>query len=140
MWGISMPVKLTWEYQSTDVEVFRSDGHHTVETWIPDDPFDVAICLTIHVGPKDSIARDLFETAIYTKTALKKCEKEYGKEFTDQQSDTIVVERYVWPEIRKNLDAIIEGCLRETPGDTLNELRKHFHWEYEGDPLSYRWD
>lgn len=70
-----MRPQLAWEYQSVDVEDLITEGRETLDTWVPEDPFDVAISLIIHIVPANSSARDLFEAGIYTPKKIKEGQK-----------------------------------------------------------------
>lgn len=129
---------LEWSYHSICVEFIEDGVRNTLETWQPKDPLDVAVYLSVTIGERGRLGPHIFESAIYTTSNFRKRKQKFGSDFEDPNRVTVVYE-YDWPKIRGKLDAVIKNCERLTEVATLTELRKHFYWEYEGDPRGPIW-
>lgn len=125
-------IHLVWEYESIEVD-FITDGHESLDSWVPDNPEDVELWFNIYVGERGSAARTTFDVVIYTKQKFQTRQKNGGQEFLKrvERDKAIIVDKFNWQEIRQKLDAIIESCQRDTWMDSVEELRKHFPWEYD---------
>jgi hypothetical protein len=106
--------------------IFSDDIHSPDrEGWIPDDPKQIYIPLTLSIGKVGEAAADLFSIVVATPSAIQGRPERRG-------SKLLVVQEYDWPEIRATLQRWVAQCEGPSWEATVDCLRRRFDWEYEG--------
>lgn len=97
------------------------------ETWAPALE-DTYFPVEMSIGERGSKGADLFQCIIATPEGMRKA---IGDTFVLQNRMLILVDRYVWPEILKELESIISGIKAVDWLDASQKLQRYFEWECE---------
>jgi hypothetical protein len=103
-------------------------NHPSKETWVPDDPSDVAEELIVDIGTGQKGA-DMFTIRVATPKGLAGLSARDGIVAT---RPLIVMDRYDFGLLYARLQKIVDTCEGATWRDCVDELRIYFLWEYEG--------
>lgn len=132
---MDMTLDLTVEAESTDL-LFLPEGQTTIENWVPEEPLNVGISLTITIGLKGRDPRyDVsFETAVWTEAHLRHLEQtdpDYVQSINLKK--IILVKEFSWPIINYIIQSTVKECTKDTWESSVDELRKRWYFEYEDD-------
>lgn len=88
---------------------------------------DVYFAVEMSIGERGRIGAHLFQCLIATPEGLRKAEEA----LVIENRALIVVSRYEWPEILKELESIIASIKAVDWLDASQKLQRYFLWEYE---------
>src|ERR1017187_869759 len=112
-----------------------------IATWQPACAEDVFLEFTLSVGPCNDGGAEYFGILVATPEAIKERQQQPKWKDTSNRKRPIkrqhhtkllVIQQYNWQEIKETLEGMVRECEGLTWEQTVNCLRKHFHWEYEG--------
>lgn len=107
------------DIMSVDVQDFEAWSPTLEDTYFP---------VEMSIGERGTKGADLFQTLIATPEGLRK----FGSEkFIIENRGLIVVARYNWPEILKEIESIINGIKAVDWLDASQKLQRYFEWECE---------
>ena len=98
--------------------------------WVP--PGDeVVYWLTLQIGSADAVGADNFTVCVATPLGLR---SDLGRLIAPapKRGDAIVLLEYSWPAVLAEVQRRLDSCAGPTWTHVQDELRQHFHWEYEG--------
>jgi hypothetical protein len=112
-----------------------------ISTWQPACAEEVYFEFTLSIGPCDEAGSEYSGIVVATPEAIR--ERQQRPQWKDtssrkrpikrrQHTKLLVVQQYNWQEIKETLGSMVSECEGLTWEQTVNCLRKHFHWEYEG--------
>ncbi|WP_036090709.1 Imm8 family immunity protein [Leptospira sp. B5-022] len=107
------------------IRAFDDVDHDPIKDWIPEDPYDIDICIRFSIGPSDEMGIDYFDGHFITKNY----EEEYASYL---QPRYFLIERYSLPVILEMVTLFIETCSRPDWEQTAQAIGKRLSWEYEG--------
>jgi hypothetical protein len=100
-----------------------------LRSWQPPGPDRVAIPLELEIGPEDESGTDLFQVLIVTQQGL----RWYRQTVADSLiCPCLFVLRFDWRDVELRLNAIVDSCTGPDWPTIVDQLRRHFQWEYEG--------
>lgn len=105
-----------------------NEGWERLDLWQPADRNYVSVAVSIRIGMIGMYGTNDFSLEICTRALLAKEGSRWKPEYV------LVVEDFDWTEIKPMIKARIDACRRETWDESVEELRKHFYWEYESNP------
>jgi hypothetical protein len=112
-----------------------------IPTWQPECAEDVYLGFTLSIGPCDEAGSEYFGITVATPEAIKERQQQPKWKDTSNRkrpvkrphhTKLLVVQQYNWQEIKETLERMVRECEGMTWEQTVNFLRKHFDWEYEG--------
>lgn len=101
-------------------QVYSSDIDK-VWSWEPENPYSFHFPFDVFIGEKGNDAADIFTILVSSVDRLSEI---------DQSTKCIVLPRLDMPMLIDIVSAIVKHCAAKE--DPVLELRKCFHWEYEG--------
>ena len=107
------------DIMSANVQDFEAWSPTLQETLFP---------VQMSIGERGTKGADLFQCLIATPEGLRKFRS--GK-FVIENRALIVVARYNWPEILKEIESIINGIKAVDWLDASQKLQRYFEWECE---------
>ena len=102
--------------------------HPNLRTWAPIDPETIAEELTLTIGPKDKKGSDDFFVRLATPGGLNNLNDSNG---LISVGPLIVIRKYDFQLIFELLQTTVNGCEGASWLDCVENLRRHFRWEYE---------
>ncbi|MBK5568685.1 Imm8 family immunity protein [Ensifer sp. SSB1] len=95
------------------------DGDVGPERPVPD---DVCFLLQLDIGTKEDLWTECFFVQVVTPN---------NRPHRCQDTRHIEIPRYSFAVLRDHANRVIAACQRDTWDESLKELRKRFHWQYE---------
>jgi len=114
------------------LEVKRLDcaDHDPIEEWAPG-AGPVVFWLVCHVGCRGSDSADMFTAPVVNLAGLHSPQwKQRAR--TQRDVPPIVCEPYTWSAVTAAVDEILATSAQHDWVESVERLRAHFLWEYEG--------
>ena len=104
-------------------------GHPNIRTWQPDDPGAIAEVVSLDIGERSKDGADTFTIRVATPAGLAALEAREGIIAT---RPLLIMERYELDDLLRWLERTVAACARDSWSDSVESLRRHFGWEYDG--------
>jgi hypothetical protein len=101
------------------------EGWERLDLWQPTDKMMVCIAIRLCVGMVGMVGTNDFSLEICTRPYIASKGHQWKLQYV------LVVDEFDWPAIKAMIRARIEACRRDDWDSSVEELRKHFYWEYE---------
>ena len=95
--------------------------HDPIETWIPDDPFNVDFWMNFTIGP-DMKGGDNFQVRVTTPNNL------HGR---NADKHAIVLAEYSWASVLEVIEKLLEDIRGDDWAEVSAQLSQLMFWEYE---------
>ena len=112
----------------TDIEIKNLESSEVeVESWVPDVHEDVFFRIHLDTGEVGSEASNSFHAMVATPEGLRK----HGAGEILSERATLVFSEYSPELLRETLMRIIKECRGYSWAESVRNLNRYFHWEYE---------
>jgi len=99
-----------------------------LQTWSPESPEDIHICVDIGVRVKDLEGEITLNVTLASPEALR---IRKNSPMLLVEKHTVVIQKYEFDYVKKLLKGLIGKCNRDTRFDSCVALQKYFQWEYD---------
>ncbi|MGE8494767.1 immunity 8 family protein [Comamonas sp.] len=103
-------------------------GSIDLDRFIPENPRNFCLWLTLSIGPKDSDGSHLFQVGVCTVTWLS---HKLAAEHVFSLKSMILVEEFDFQFIKKKIVGIVASSQRSSWDESVQALSRYFSWEFE---------
>ena len=102
-------------------------GHGNIRTWEPADPGHFAELVFVDIGQKGKKGSDTFTIRVATPSGLDALDDKNG---ILAIRPLLIMRRYHFDDLWRWLESTVRDCEEETWLACVDNLRRHFNWEY----------